>query len=392
MAKVKLKEICTKIGSGATPKGGKDAYIDEGISIIRSQNVLDFSFSYEGLAYINEEQANKLSNVVVEKDDVLLNITGDSVARACSVDESALPARVNQHVCIIRADKSKTIGSYLLYYLQVNKDRLLQLASGGATRNALTKGMIEDLELELPALDIQVKIASILDNIQNKIATNNAINKNLEAQAQALFNAWFVDFEPFGREMPSDWYKTDIYSIAKIIYGAPFKSKLFNTEKEGRPIIRIRDLKQQEFVTYTTEVHPREYVIQSGDIVVGMDGEFRPYLWGNTEALLNQRVSVFEPLNELDKAFMLYTIKPQLNKIEQTQIATTVIHIGKKDYDAFEVMLPNRKVLDEFGSITKPMLETIVNNSLENKRLTVLRDTLLPKLMCGELDVSEIDI
>jgi type I restriction enzyme S subunit len=191
----KFKDICTKIGSGATPKGGKEAYCEDGISLIRSQNVLDFVFSAGGLAYINELQAEKLKNVIVEEDDVLLNITGDSVARACIVDKKYLPARVNQHVCIIRADSTKAIPSYLLYYLQLNKEYLLQLASGGATRNALTKDMINNLELELPTIEEQQKIVAVLDDIQKKIDFNNAINENLQAQVMALFHAMFISSE-----------------------------------------------------------------------------------------------------------------------------------------------------------------------------------------------------
>jgi type I restriction enzyme S subunit len=89
---------------------------------------------------------------------------------------------------------------------------------------------------------------------------------------------------------------------------------------------------------------------------------------------------------------MLYTIKPLLNVIEQTQVATTVIHIGKKDYDAFEIILPDRNTLDQFGVITTPMLERIVNNSIENKKLAKLRDVLLPQLMSGEIGVSDLDL
>lgn len=181
MAIKKLKDICVKIGSGATPKGGKESYIDEGISLIRSQNVLDFAFSYEGLAHINENQAKKLNNVIVEEEDVLLNITGDSVARACIVDKDVLPARVNQHVAIIRTDKLKVLSSYVLYFLQLSKPYLLKLASGGATRNALTKLMIEELEIEVPDIDKQRKIVSLLDDIQSKIEENTKINKNLVA-------------------------------------------------------------------------------------------------------------------------------------------------------------------------------------------------------------------
>ena len=249
------------------------------------------------------------------------------------------------------------------------------------------------MKYEIPdfTFEEQEKIAGILEVLDKKIQINTAINDNLEQQAQALYKAWFVNFEPFGGVKPAQWQLSDIYSVANIIYGAPFSSKLFNTEGRGKPIIRIRDLKEQAFVTYTTEVHPKGRLLKPGDIVVGMDGEFRPYVWGNTEAWLNQRVCIFESKNINDKAFVLFAIKPLLNVIEQTQVATTVIHIGKKDYDAFKILLPDRKTLDDFGAITAPMINQIVNNCLENKRLSTLRDVLLPKLMSGELDVSDID-
>ena len=209
---------------------------------------------------------------------------------------------------------------------------------------------------------------------------------------EAFYKSWFIDFEPFGGTKPSSWQNGNIYSIANIIYGAPFASKMFNTDGIGKPIIRIRDLKSQEFITYTTEEHPKGHLIKPSDIVVGMDGEFRPYIWGNKEAWLNQRVCIFENKRPKGKAFLLLTIKPLLNIIEQTQVATTVIHIGKKDFDAFEIILPDIKTLDQFDEITTPMIEQIVNCRLENKRLSLLRDTLLPKLMSGELNVSDIDL
>ena len=209
---------------------------------------------------------------------------------------------------------------------------------------------------------------------------------------ESLYKAWFIDFDPFDGNRPVDWQKSDIYSIANIIYGAPFASKLFNTNGEGIPIIRIRDLKEQAFVTYTTENHPKGHLIQPGDIVVGMDGEFRPYIWGNTEAWLNQRVCIFENKRPKGKAFVLFTINPLLYQIEQTQVATTVIHIGKKDYDAFEFYLPDNNTLNQYDEITSPMIDRIVVNSLENKRLATIRDKLLPRLMSGEMDVSKLDL
>lgn len=279
-----------------------------------------------------------------------------------------------------------------LYYILANDDFFAysMATSKGTKMPRGDKKSIMQYELQLFDIKVQKKIVSILKLLDKKIELNNAINNNLQEQMEALHRSWFIDYAPFGDAKPSNWIKADIYSIANIIYGAPFASKLFNTEGLGNPIIRIRDLKEQTFVTYTTEIHPKGHLIQPGDIVVGMDGEFRPYIWGNSEAWLNQRVCIFESKLPSDKAFMLYTIKPLLNVIEQTQVATTVIHIGKKDYDAFEIVLPDRKTLDQFGEITTPMLERIVNNSIENKKLVQLRDALLPQLMSGELDVSKI--
>ena len=282
-----------------------------------------------------------------------------------------------------------------VYYLACSKiirDVAIKSMVGSSGRQRVQQSVVSNIEFSAPDLDEQVKIASILSTLDDKIELNRAINENLEQQAQALFKSWFVEFIPFDGTIPVDWIKTDIYSIANIIYGAPFASKLFNTEKHGKPIIRIRDLKVQSFATYTTEIHPKGYLIQAGDIVVGMDGEFRPYIWGNEEAWLNQRVCVFENKRPKGKAFLFCTLKPLLNVIEQTQVATTVIHIGKKDFDAFEVLLPTSDILEKFDSITMPMIEQIASNLLENKKLIDLRNALLPKLMSGELDVSKNDI
>lgn len=154
---VTLGNYCSKIGSGATPRGGNSVYLDEGeICLIRSQNIYNDGFKPDGLVFINEDSADKLKNVVIEEDDILLNITGDSVARVCLVEAKYLPARVNQHVAIIRPKQNKFDARFLRYFLATPKmqDMLLVLASAGATRNALTKGMIESLEVPKPPLEI----------------------------------------------------------------------------------------------------------------------------------------------------------------------------------------------------------------------------------------------
>ena len=136
-----LASVTTKIGSGATPRGGESAYKTDGIALIRSQNVYDYRFEEAGLAFIDDEQADQLANVEVQAGDVLLNITGASVGRCCLVPSWCVPARVNQHVMIIRARKQDVNPYYLLCTLNSDSQKryLLSVSSGGVSREALTK-------------------------------------------------------------------------------------------------------------------------------------------------------------------------------------------------------------------------------------------------------------
>lgn len=163
----KLKNLCEKIGSGSTPTGGKESYSNTGISLIRSTNVFDYNFSFDDLAFINNDQANKLKNVEVKENDILFNITGVSVARCCMVPKNVLPARVNQHVMIIRPDKKLNFSFYLLLNLcsTDSKKALLGISQSGSTREAITKTEIEEFEIIVPdaekLLDFENCIQSI---------------------------------------------------------------------------------------------------------------------------------------------------------------------------------------------------------------------------------------
>ena len=153
----------TKIGSGATPRGGKEAYQNEGISLIRSLNIYDYAFEFADLAHIDEVQAEALANVTVQALDVLLNITGASVARCALVPSDVLPARVNQHVAIVRADPMRCNGYFLLDTLnsEHNKARLLSFAQGGATREALTKEVLSGFPILLPPAPLLSQYAEV---------------------------------------------------------------------------------------------------------------------------------------------------------------------------------------------------------------------------------------
>ena len=172
-----LKKITSKIGSGATPRGGKAAYKTEGMSLIRSMNVHDRHFKKKDLALIDNDQAEKLSNVELQRNDVLLNITGASVARCCVVPEEYLPARVNQHVSIIRVNEN-TIKPELLCYLLTSKyykDILLGIGEAGSTRQAITKVQLERFEISYPESmadqDEFIQQLTILENDVLKLHT-----------------------------------------------------------------------------------------------------------------------------------------------------------------------------------------------------------------------------
>ena len=169
-----LADLCSKIGSGATPKGGKAAYFDKGISLIRSMNVFDYFFSYPELAHISQIQANALANVEIQQADVLFNITGVSVTRCCVVPDDVLPARVNQHVMIIRPYKGKNMSYYIMCTLctSENKAKLLGIGQSGSTREAINKQELERFEIPVPSDEELERIGKIATKIYALIFSN----------------------------------------------------------------------------------------------------------------------------------------------------------------------------------------------------------------------------
>ena len=386
MAIYKLKDICLKIGSGATPKGGKEAYCDEGISLIRSQNVLDFTFSYDGLAHINDQQAEKLSNVEVKPQDILLNITGDSVARVCTVDPRALPARVNQHVAIIRPDENRVLSSYILYFLQMIKPYLLQIAAGGATRNALTKSMIENLELEVPDILSQKKIVSVLDDIQGKIRDNNEINKNLSDLLQAIYQKQFGEVSLGANQgILSDIcsYSKEKVAVSELNVNTYFSTENMLPEKAG-------STKATSLPTTLQTTACRK-----GDTLIS---NIRPYfkkiVYCEDMCGCSTDVLCFTPVQSQYAAYLFSTL--YTDKFFAFMVAgskgTKMPRGDKQQIMTYPVVLPSEEELAGFNAIAFPVLEQLNSNKAENKRLSALRDALLPKLMSGELDVSDIDL
>lgn len=189
-----LRDITTKIGSGATPKGGRESYPNAGVSLIRSMNVYDGQFLYKDLAHLTDEQATQLNGVTVEAEDVLVNITGASVARSCVVPKDVLPARVNQHVAIVRCNREllNPIFTNKMFINNEFKKALLSIGeSGGATRQAITKKQLEELSVVVPPLSIQNEFFTFSECVDQQKQTVQQSLEKLELMKKALMQEYF---------------------------------------------------------------------------------------------------------------------------------------------------------------------------------------------------------
>lgn len=272
------------------------------------------------------------------------------------------------------------------------------------------------MPVPLPPLAEQQAIAEVLGALDDKIELNRRMNTTLEELARTIFRSWFVDFDPvhakaegrapFGMDadtaalfpdsfvpselgdIPAGWTAGSVYDLSRVIYGAPFASKDFNTTGAGVPLLRIRDLTTSSPQISTEQRHPKGEMVQAGDILVGMDGEFRAYLWIGPEAWLNQRVSKFVPTPPANELFLKYSLEAPLNFFERSKTGTTVIHLGKADIDTMRMIRPSPGVLAAYSRIAQPFALKVVTNAQESRTLAELRDTLLPKLLSGEITVK----
>ena len=405
-ATVKLGDHCVKIGSGATPKGGKEAYLSSGpYRLIRSQNVYNDGFHWEGLAFISEEQAKKLDGVAVEAGDVLLNITGDSVARVCQAPANVLPARVNQHVAIIRPSPEMFDARFVRYFLACSQeqDLLLGLASAGATRNALTKGMIETLEIPCPRLHEQTQIADVLSALDDKIALLRETNATLEAIAQALFKSWFVDFDPVqakaeGRDpegmppevadlfpsefedsvvgqIPKGWQVGKLGDLVELAYGKALKAT--DRRPGSVPVYGSGGI---------TGFHDTAYV-DGPSIVVGRKGTVGSLYWEDRPFFPIDTVFFVKP-RDMPLTYCYYAM--QRLGLENMNTDAAVPGLNRENAYRLSVMIPTPPILEAFDDLATALRERIRSGHEQQAALTAVRDTLLPRLMSGKLHIPEI--
>ncbi|WP_418508915.1 restriction endonuclease subunit S [Corallibacter sp.] len=416
-SEVRLIEVTSKIGSGVTPRGGSSVYVEKGIPIFRSQNIYNGEFSTSGLAYINDTIASKMKNVEVVEDDVLLNITGDSVARCCIPPREFIPGRVNQHVSIIRPRKAKLNPRYLMYSLISPRMQatLLAFASGaGATRNALTKSVLENTKINLPPLKTQRKIASILSAYDDLIENNLKRIKLLEEQAQLTYEEWFVRFKFPGHEttnfdedtgLPEGWEKVKASEKIKLISGYAFKGKEFTDVPNNHIAIRMGNFKvggglkteKSKYLVDHTSVRKKFHLKHNDLVMVLSDVTREGLLIGNVGLVpnngnnyyLNQRVSKVQ----LEEDFKMYAYAVfNSNSFKHNCISkansVTVLNLKNDDVYGYKMTIPTKNIINKWNEIYGSSIKLIQNFELQNQHLKEARDILLPRLMSGVIDPS----
>lgn len=414
---VKLKDLTSKIGSGATPRGGQAAYLEDGeIHLIRSQNIYNHKFEWNGIAYISEEQAEKLKNVIVEENDILINITGDSIARNMLASSEFLPARVNQHVSIIRCNQEVLDPAYLSAVLTSRnmQQQLLSLGQTGGTRAALTKGMLENLEVPIFNIQKQRSIGQILNMFNRKIENNNRVIENLEQLAQTLFKRWFVDFEfpnengePYkssGGKMveselgmvPYTWTVRNIKEFGEFKNGVNYSRDTIGDSRfrvcNVRNIVGKHYLVKDELDYISIDSSKAEgYLIRKGDtLIVRSASPGETVLINKTEKNLiySGFVIRFRP-NELENgSFLFFHLNRLKKELDSFSTGTTLKNLNQQILKSIKIIYPNNgDIIYRFHHEVSIFFNLIEECQEEIRMLNTLRDTLLPKLLSGEIEL-----
>jgi type I restriction enzyme, S subunit len=432
----RLGEFSLKVGSGATPTGGEAIYLPRRLhwALVRSQNVFDRRFSEEGLAYISDEQAARLSSVQIQPRDILLNITGDGITfgRSCEAPASILPAVVNQHVSIIRVDPRVADPGFVLAYLShPSVKHYIESFNAGGSRRAITKGHIESFCIPLPPLSEQRAIAHILGTLDDKIELNRRMNETLEAMARAIFQSWFVDFDPVraraeGRdpglpkhiadlfpdrfenselgEIPAGWEMATIGDVCEVI--DCLHSKKPERVEIGKPLLQLSNIRDDGLLDMADcyciddadydhwisrmEASPGDCVITN----VGRVGAVAQVPDGVKAALGRNMTGVWCKPDFQVPTFLIECLlsKSMRNEISLKVDTGTILEaLNVRNIPKLRFTRASKDVLVQFERLARPLRMRMEHRLDESCTLATLRDTLLPKLISGELRVKDAE-
>ncbi len=408
--KTALIDIVELIGGG-TPKTSKAEYWGGNINWL---SVKDFNnenrYVYSTEKTITEEGLNNSSTKLLKKDDIIISARG-TVGELTMIP---FPMAFNQSCYGIRAKEG--IDSIFLYYLIKNSVRKLKAITHGSVFDTITRDTFANIEVAIPDIKTQHRIAKMLADIDDKVENNQRINNNLEQQAVLLFKKWFIQFDNSSKNMLETRFGLipESFKLLKngelplvvtdYVANGSFASLKANVTLYQEPnyayFIRNTDLKSGTFEVFVDE-HSYNFLSKStlygGEIIISNVGDVGsvflcPKL--DKPMTLGNNIIMLRPEQENLRYYLYIWFKWLYGQslIQGIKGGSAQPKFNKTDFKNLPIFLPHDDLLEQFHQIVKPMFELIDENNAENKALAITRDTLLPRLMSGELDVSGIDL
>lgn len=395
-----------QLKSGGTPDKSNPDYWGGSIPWISAKSMYDDFISTSDL-FITEEGLQAGSKIA-KKDSILLLTRGSGLFNRIPVCYVVSDVAYNQDVKnIVLKQEDVTSIKFLYYWLYGNKELLSSmLETTGIGAGKIDTKRFLNLSISLPSQKEQARYIHLMDLLFDKIELNRRINANLEAQAQALFRSWFVDFEPFRDgpfvdselgKIPQGWKVGTINEIIQILSGYAFKSDTF-TEAGPYRLITIKNVQDGSLnidgAAYLSDIPdkmPQHCHLAIGDILLSLTGNVgRVCIVDRDGLLLNQRVAKLQPKDKQNTFFTYALFRQDSFKQYLIQIAkgTAQLNLSPVETSDTKIVLPNQDVLLQFGEIGQPLFDNIVSNCKEIITLSALRDTLLPKLMAGEINLD----
>ena len=384
--KITLEECCHSITDG----DHQSMPVSEcGVPFIIISNIKNNRIDFEDTRFVPVEYYDSLDVTrKAQRGDILYTVKG-SFGIPAYVD-SDMPFVFQRDIAILKCNNR--VNSKFLYYIMksVEFERLADLLAIGSAQRAITLKTLRGIEILIPEKSEQDRIVEMLSPYDDLIENNQKQIKLLEEAAQRLYKEWFVDLRFPGYEdvqivdgVPEGWKKERLVDIADVQYGYAFDGSLFNSKKNGMPIVRIRNIPSGLTEDYTTEDVDDQYIVHNGDIVVGMDGEFHINSWCGDDAYLVQRTCCMKPQKTEMKGWFLSAIYEPIKYFEKTVVGATVAHLGKKHIDTIQLLISPDSYYVPFQKLFEKR-QLLLN---QNRMLREARDRLLPKLMSGEIEL-----
>jgi len=382
----------------------KDGYSDDGLIAIDLYNVSEDGKLRLGSRdkRVSPELCEKYSRFILDRGDLVIVMTDMTqkmgILGKCAKIDKDNSYILNQRIGRIVPDETQVLRDYLYYYINSPAFlRPLHQKAKGAVQKYVNTGDIKENEIAVPSFDVQRKIAGILSAYDDLIENNLRRIRILEEMAQSLYREWFVHFRFPGHEstplvdsplgpIPEGWEVVSLLDYADVIYGFAFKSRQFNTDGEGEPVIRIRDIPNDKSATFTLEEGDPKHRVKNGDILVGMDGDFHMTIWAGGDAWQNQRVAKFRSKGGIGTNLLFHILEGPIQYFNSTITGTTVAHLGHKHIKTIEFAVPPENILQKASDLLEPFADQVLTLKQRNQTLRQTRDLLLPKLLSGDSD------